>query len=125
MKWKLYILLFGFIVFLSETVSIPYVAKASSKTNTCCKMHNMAANAGGPKKSCPKESKKSMNCLDCPLCYLVVATPMFSKDFVLPEFRKNKYLVFINTGLSTYNDKTWKPPDSQYLLADLRNILFR
>jgi hypothetical protein len=108
-KWKSYILLFGLLVFLGETSTIPYVANAHAKKSTC-KMHK-GLKAGMGKDCCSHGAKKSMNCMDCPLCYLAVAAPTFTKTFALAEIKKIQYCIFKNTLLSTYYDETWKPPD--------------
>lgn len=67
----------------------------------------------GMGKDCsPHAAKKSMNCTGCPLCYLTVATPLFTKSFALPGIKKTQYCVFKNILLSTWYHETWKPPDT-------------
>ena len=109
MKWKSYILLFGLIVFLGETASIPYTSKEVTKKSTC-KMHK-GLKTGKLNDCCPRGTKKSMDCVDCPLCYLTVATTAITKVFSLPEVKKTQYRVFKNSLLSAYHNETWKPPD--------------
>lgn len=111
MKWKYYILLFGLLVFLGETVSIPYIANGNTPASTC-KMH-MTLKAKMKEDSCKKhDTKKPMNCIDCPLCCLTLTTPFFAKSFELSQTKKNKYCIFKNSLLGSYHDKTWKPPDT-------------
>jgi hypothetical protein len=78
----------------------------------------MALKAKMKEDGCKKhDTKEPMNCIDCPLCCLTLATPFFAKSFELSQIKKNKYCVFKNTLLSSYHDKTWKPPDilSRYI----------
>ena len=99
----------GLIVFLGETKSIPYTSKGVSKKSTC-KM-SKGLKAGKLNNCCPRGTKKSMDCLDCPLCYLTVAPATITKVFSLPEVKKTQYCVFKNSPLSAYYNETWKPPD--------------
>ncbi|MGH2646021.1 MAG: hypothetical protein ACRDE8_00575, partial [Ginsengibacter sp.] len=79
MKWKVYILFFGLLVFLGETISIPYLANGSTNSRTC-RIH-MVLSAKAKKDCCKKhgnsnkETKKPMNCIDCPLCCITLTIP--------------------------------------------------
>ncbi len=116
LKWKYYILLFGVMLFLTETISVPYAAVASAGNNNCKKI--IANNEEVNTSCCAHKTKKPAkpvnpaSCMDCPLYYITVLTPFFSKDFSLPDIAKKKYGVFIHSVLSSYHNKTWKPPDA-------------
>ncbi len=114
LKWKYYILLFAILVFLAETISISFWANGST-TPATCKTHmalKMEAKKDCCKKQGNKETKKPMNCIDCPLCCITLTTPFFVKSFALPEVTKNRYCVFKNPLLSSYHVKLWKPPNA-------------
>jgi hypothetical protein len=110
LKWKYYILLFGLLVFLAETISISYIATGGTSVDTC-KMHTALKEKDGCEKH---NTKKPVNCVDCPLCCLTLPGSFFAKPLPLIQFKKNNYSVFKNSLLSSYHDKTWKPPDVLY-----------
>ncbi len=112
LKWKYYILLFGILVFLGETISIPYMAKGSNTSG--CKMVALHAE---PKKDCckkrgNKKTQKPENCMDCPLCCITITPSFFVKPAAAPEKGKITYSPFKNPLLSSYQNEMWKPPDS-------------
>ena len=114
LKWKYYILLFAILVFLAETISIPYLVQGTP-TSGPCKMR--MASQLEPKKDCckkhgNKEAQKPLNCIDCPLCCITIASSLFVNPAVPPEKGKIRYSPFRNPLLSSYHNEMWKPPDS-------------
>lgn len=109
-KWKSYILLFGLLVFLGETLTIPCAAIDNPKKSTCKMQH--AAKGMMMKSCCHKhENKKTTNCNNCPLLYIAVVAPLFTKPDAAATMQKNKYPLFKNKFLSFYCNETWKPPN--------------
>jgi len=111
LKGNTYILLIGLLVFLGETASIPYVGVNSNVKVSSCKMHKDVTKHS-KKGCCSHGNKKMADCVDCPLCYLTVATPFFTRTFVPVETKKLSYNIFKSPGLSAYHNETWKPPDA-------------
>lgn len=75
-----------------------------------CMMHK-AMKSPAKKDCCSHKPKPTMNCIDCPLCYITVSTSI-TRFFILTVNNKIEYSDFVNTNLSGYYNKSWKPPNA-------------
>ena len=64
---------------------------------------------GAPAK-CPKESKESNCCLDCPMCYTTIMPCTNEVSVVVLVFKK-LYRKFQSSYAFGYAADTWKPPN--------------
>jgi hypothetical protein len=110
LKIYCYILLLGLSVFFAEELSIPYFAAGDIHENSC---HMKTGMKPASKKSCcSHDDKKSTACMDCPMCFVSLATPAYTGTILVSRIKKITYGIFQSRPLATFCNITWKPPDT-------------
>jgi hypothetical protein len=113
MKLYAIILTASFLAFVGETVKIPVsccdvksavCSSAEKKMSGCdkCSLHH--------KKKTRHDDGKTKNCVDCPLCAVMVVakTGLYSSPV---KYSVSEYSITPIDPLSDWHQQKWKPPD--------------
>jgi len=114
MKLIAAILFITFSAFSSEKIILPVNcpdAKKISKCSTCKKKMGMMMCSGKEKNKSNKSNGNLPQCLDCPLCVLMVHQP-FSSFQANIYFVKTEYTIAQINNLADYHTRQWKPPNT-------------
>ncbi|HLK31344.1 MAG TPA: hypothetical protein VKT28_22385 [Puia sp.] len=114
MKFSAAILLIVFAVFTSEKMVLPANCMSNQKVSKCMmcsKAKNMKGTCGGMKNKSGKKESATPQCLDCPLCVIMVHQPI--NHFQANAFTvKREYNIAASESLSDYFHQQWKPPNA-------------
>lgn len=116
MKWAVYILLMAALIYVGETIRMPFQLAEQQKTATCCHQ--------GKEQECPyqhqnKSSKDNKggcrnptaNCSNCPLCYTAELSTTYTSAGISTAITKH-YPEIPGQQLLDYTASAWKPPNA-------------
>jgi len=117
MKWPVYILLIAALIYVGETIRVPFQLTAQQQaSDRCCHQ--------GKEKDCPynhpgksSEGDKdgccntTANCTNCPLCYTAELAAIYTSADVAATITKH-YPDIPGQQLPDYTASAWKPPNA-------------
>jgi hypothetical protein len=116
MKGAVYILLMAALIYVGETIRMPFQLAEEQKTATCCHQ--------GKEQECPyshpgKQSQNNKNgccnptanCSNCPLCYTAEVSATYTSAGISTDITKH-YPESPGQPLTDYSASTWKPPNT-------------
>jgi len=100
MKWSVYILLMAALIYVGETIRLPFQLAAQQEQQAkdkCCRQG--------------KNCNTTANCSNCTLCYTAELAAAYSSAGIATLIT-TKYPEIQEQHLTEYTASTWKPPNA-------------
>jgi hypothetical protein len=121
MKWSVYILLMAALIYVGETIRLPFrwaeQQARQQATKQCCHQgetqecphrHNDRSSHNDNKNGC---CNTTANCSNCPLCYTAELAAAYTSAGITAIITKS-YPEIPERHLTEYTASTWKPPNA-------------